>query len=195
VDTEGVDVMDEALRYRRKLARAYVRLFRPLAPLGPRRSRFDQMTARWWTRIDVMVFRHSGISLGVSALGVHDVLLLRTRGRVSGQVREVLVAYALIDGVPFVCAANGGSDRMPAWYLNLVCGEPIEIEFHGRRETVLPVVLEGLERERAFEVIHRAFPHVRLYLAHTNRPFPVVRLGALGAPEREPARRLAVTAV
>jgi F420H(2)-dependent quinone reductase len=171
--------MDEELRYRRKLASAYVRLFRPLAPRGPRRTRFDRMTARWWTRIDVRVFRRTGISLGVKALGVDDVLLLRTRGRVSGQVREVLVAFVEVGGVPHVCAANGGSDRPPAWYLNLRGGEPVEIERRGRRETVVPTELVGDEREGVFEIVYHTFPHVRLYLAHTSRTFPIVALAPL----------------
>jgi F420H(2)-dependent quinone reductase len=186
--------MQEGLRYRPNLARAYMRLFRPLAPRGPRRSRFDRMTARWWTRIDVAVFRHSGISLGVKALGVDDVLLLRTRGRVSGQVREVLVAYVEIDEVPFICAANGGSDHAPAWYRNLEDGEPVEIERLGRRETVMPVVLEGPERERVFDVVYRTFPHVRLYLAHTSRTFPIVCLGPFSARESAPLVQLVLAA-
>ena len=113
--------------YRRKVARMYMRLFRPLAPRGPRSSKFDQMTARWWTRIDVLAFRHLDVSLGVKALGVNDVLLLRTRGHSSGQVREVLVAYVEIDRVLYVCAANCGSDRAPAWFTNLTKGGPAEI--------------------------------------------------------------------
>lgn len=173
--------MEESPCYRRKLACAYVRLFRPFAPRGRRRSKFDQMTARWWTRIDVIAYRHLGVSLGVKALGVNDVLLLRTRGRLSGQVREVLVAYVEIDQVPFICAANGGSDRAPAWYENLRTGGPVEIERHGRREAVRAVVLDSSERERIFEAVYRAFPHVRLYLATTNRPFPVVRLEPVNA--------------
>lgn len=163
--------------YRRKIARMYIWLFRPLAPRGPRSSRFDQMTSRWWTRIDIVAFRHLGVSLGVRALGVDAVLLLRTRGRLSGQVREVLVAYVEMDGIPHVCAANGGSDRAPAWLRNLACGGPVEIERHGRREVVTPTILEGEARELAFEEVYREFPHVRLYLAHTSRPFPIVRLG------------------
>ena len=187
--------MEEIPSYRRNLARAYMRLFRPLAPRGPRRSKFDQMTARWWTRIDVIAFRHFGVSLGVKALGVSDVLLLRTRGRYSGQVREVLVAYVEIDEVPFVCAANGGSDRAPAWYGNLCRGEAIEIERKGRREEVVPVVLDGEERERIFEVVRLTFPHVRLYLAHTNRPFPVVRLESLSAHHDDSAAKPALVMV
>jgi deazaflavin-dependent oxidoreductase (nitroreductase family) len=135
------------------------------------------MTAKWWTHLDVVAFRHLGVSLGVRALGVDHVLLLRTRGRVSGQVREVLVAYVEIDGIPYVCAANGGSDRAPAWYGNLRRGGSAEIEYHGRRVVVVPNILEGVERELAFEEVYRAFPHVRLYLAHTSRSFPVIRLG------------------
>jgi deazaflavin-dependent oxidoreductase (nitroreductase family) len=169
--------MTERPEYRRKVARVYIWLFRPLVPRGPRSSRFDQMTARWWTHIDILAFRHLGVSLGVRALGVDHVLLLRTRGRVSGQVREVLVAYVEIDGIPYVCAANGGSDRAPAWYGNLQRGAPVEIERHGRRVVVAPNILEGVEREMAFEEVYHAFPHVRLYLAHTSRAFPVIRLG------------------
>ena len=170
--------MAERPGYRRKVARMYMLLFRPLAARGPRSSKFDQMTARWWTRIDILAFRHLDVSLGVKALGVKDVLLLRTRGRSSGQVREVLVAYVAIDNILYVCAANGGSQRAPAWFLNLETGGPAEIERHGRREVVAPMILVGIERERVFEEVYRAFPHVRLYLAHTNRQFPVVRLGA-----------------
>ncbi|HVB50988.1 MAG TPA: nitroreductase/quinone reductase family protein [Acidimicrobiales bacterium] len=181
--------MEEISGYRRKLARVYMRLFRPLAPQGPRRSKFDQMAARWWTRIDVIAFRHLGVSLGVKALGVNDVLLLRTRGRYSGQVREVLVAYVEIDEVPFICAANGGSDRAPAWYGNLRRGESVEIERKGRREELVPVVLEGEERDRIFEVVRSTFPHVRLYLAHTNRSFPVVRLESPSAHHDDSAAK------
>ena len=169
--------MTEKPCYRRKVARMYMLLFRPLAPRGPRRSKFDQMTARWWTRIDVLAFRHLDVSLGVKALGVSDVLLLRTRGRTSGRVREVLVAYVEIDEVLYVCGANGGSDRPPAWFANLQMGGPTEIERHRRREVVAPKILEGAERDRVFAEVYRVFPHVRLYLAHTNRPFPIVRLG------------------
>ena len=176
--------MDEGPCYRRKLARAYVRLFRPLAPLGPRRSKFDQMTARWWTRIDIVAFRHLGVSLGVKALGVDDVLLLRTRGHVSGQVREVLVAYVEIDGVPHICAANGGSHRAPAWYENVRRGCPVEMERKGERHVVSAKILSGAQRDEAFAMVHHAFPHVRLYLAHTSRTFPVVRLDPVVEPEK-----------
>ncbi len=174
--------------YRRRLARAYVRLYRPLAPRGRRRSALDQITARWWTHFDVVAYRHLGMSLGVKALGVDDVLLLRTRGRRSGQVREVLVAYVELDKTPIICGANAGCDRVPAWFVNIRAGGPVEIELHGNRRPVVPLVLEGDERERAFAAVTRAFPHVRLYLSRTSRCFPLVRLEAVDEHGTDSAR-------
>jgi deazaflavin-dependent oxidoreductase (nitroreductase family) len=168
--------MEQCPGYRRKLARAFTRIFRPLAPVGPLRKGLDRVTARWWTRFDVVAYRRTGISLGVRALGISDVLLLRTRGRVSGQVREVLLAYVELDGIPYICAANGGSDRAPAWLENLRGGAPVEIERRGRREAIAPVILDGEDRDRVFEAVYEAFPHVRVYLERTSRTFPVVRL-------------------
>ncbi len=173
--------MKESPGYRRHLASVYVRLYRPLAPRGRRRRWFDQMTARWWTHLDVVVYRHLGMSFGVKALGVNDVLLLRTRGRRSGQVREVLVAYVELNKTPIICGANGGWDRVPAWFVNMRAGGPVEIERHGCRQAVVPAIIEGDERERAFAAVFQAFPHVRLYFSHTSRRFPVVRLEAIDA--------------
>jgi F420H(2)-dependent quinone reductase len=181
--------------YRPHVARAYARLYRPFPPGGRRRSRFDQRMARWWTRLDVAAYRHLGVSLGVKALGVNDVILLRTRGRRTGQVREVLVAYVDLGGVPIVCGGNAGSDRPPGWFENLRDGGPAEIEYRGhRRIAVAPVILGGDAREQAFAAVRHAFPHICLYLTRTARPFPVVRLEPLegqaaggGAAERPAA--------
>jgi len=167
--------------YRHRLASAYVRLYRPLAPRGRRRSALDQATARCWTHLDVIAYRHLGVSLGVKALGVDDVLLLRTRGRRSGQVREALVAYVELDETPIICGANGGWDRVPSWFVNMQAGGPVEIERHGKRQPVVPVILAGDEREQAFRAVSWAFPHIQLYLSRTSRCFPVVRLEAIGA--------------
>jgi deazaflavin-dependent oxidoreductase (nitroreductase family) len=148
------------------------------------------VTARLWTRLDVICYRWVGASIGACALGLSDVLVLRTRGRRSGQVRAVLVACVEVDGVPVVCGANAGSDTDPAWFKNLVAGSPVEIERHRRRIAVTPVLLEGPERTAAFDAVYRAFPHVRLYLARTSRPFPLLRLEPVDPP-REPGAALA----
>ena len=166
-------------RFRSQAARACSRLYRPARHAGRRRDRLDRATARLWTRLDVTCYHCFGTSMGACALGLSDVLLLRTRGRRSGQVREVLVAYVELDGVPVVCGANAGSDTDPAWFKNLQAGSPAEIERHHQRVAVAPVLLGGTARRDAFDAVYRAFPHVRLYLARTTRSFPLLRLEPL----------------
>lgn len=143
--------------------------------------------ARLWTRLDVVFYRWFRRSIGARALGLDDVLVLRTRGRRSGQVREVLVAYVELGGAPVICGANAGSDANPGWFVNLQAGSPVEIERHPHRLSVTPVLLEGAERSQALQAVVEAFPHVKLYAAHTSRPFPLVRLDLLdrGVPARE----------
>lgn len=179
--------MKERPGYRRHLASAYVRIYRPLAPRGRRRFSFDQRMARWWTRLDVVAYRHFRLSLGVKALGVDDVLVLRTRGRRSGQVREVLVAYVELDGSPVVCGANGGWDHVPAWFVNLRSGGPVEIERHGCRQVVRAVLLEGKAGEQGLQAVLGAFPHVGLYRSRTQRSFPLVRLETIDADDLSPS--------
>ncbi|MDA8303221.1 MAG: nitroreductase family deazaflavin-dependent oxidoreductase [Actinomycetota bacterium] len=183
----GVRTVQEGPIYRPHVARAYARLFRPLHATRHQLSWLDRVTSRCWSHIDVAAYRHLGMSLGVKALGVDDVVLLRTRGRRSGQVREVLVAYVEVGGAPVICAANAGWDCAPSWFNNLRSGGPVEIEYrHGRRAAVAPVVLQGPERDQAFAAIYQAFPHVRLYLSRTARPFPLVRLEPLEASSALP---------
>lgn len=147
----------------------------------------DHLTARLWTHIDVVAYRHLGVSLAVKAFGLDDVLLLRTRGRRTGQVREVLVAYVRLGDFPIICGANGGWDRSPAWLGNLRHGGPVEIESGGRCSAVRPVVLEGGERESAFAVLCAAFPHLRAYATQTTRRFPVLRLEPMEQAALQPA--------
>ncbi|MHB1509712.1 MAG: nitroreductase family deazaflavin-dependent oxidoreductase [Acidimicrobiales bacterium] len=184
--------MEERPGYRRHIAVAYAWLYRPFRPAGRCRSGLDHIAACWWTRLDITVYRHLGLSVGVRALGVTDVLLLRTRGRRSGQVREVLVAYVQLGTALVVCAANGGGERDPAWFANLRAGGPVEIEQHGRRRAVAAVVLEGNEREQALVAVSRSFPHVRLYLSRTSRSFPLVRLEPIDMAEPGPASAAAL---
>src|SRR3989337_2693840 len=64
-------------------------------------------------------YRLTGGRLGGS-FGKAQILLLSTRGRKSGKERTLPLIY-VEDGADLVLiASNGGDDRHPAWYLNLM---------------------------------------------------------------------------
>src|SRR5215472_3386024 len=77
--------------------------------------------SRFWKRtgkVHAALYRMTGGRIGHSAGGVRN-LLLTTVGRRSGESRTVPLTY-MADGESYVLvASNGGSDRHPAWWLNL----------------------------------------------------------------------------
>jgi len=60
-------------------------------------------------------------------------LLLVTRGRRSGKLRRTALAYGEDDGRYVVVASNGGANRHPDWYLNLVEDPAVQVQVRGDR--------------------------------------------------------------
>lgn len=104
------------------------------------------------------------------------VLVLETVGRRSGRARATPVLY-LRDGDRFVVyAANAGAHRTPAWWLNLRDTGEGHVVLRGRRTRVRPRVLEGPERERAFDDFCAMYPQALEYPGFTDRPMPLIAL-------------------
>jgi deazaflavin-dependent oxidoreductase (nitroreductase family) len=70
------------------------------------------------TRVHAWVLTRSGGRIGKTLFG-SPLLVLRTRGRKSGQDRESPMLFVDHDGGYAVVASNAASERPPAWWLNL----------------------------------------------------------------------------
>lgn len=162
--------------YRPGVARVCTRLYRPVRDRGHASTRIDHFAAWCWTHLDLIAYRHFGSAPGVKAFGIERPLLLRTRGRHTGQVREVLVAFIEFEGSLVVCGANAGGERAPSWYVNLRSGGPVEVEVAHERHQMDATLLEGERRRLAFAQLCAAFPQLCLYESRTDRTFPVVAL-------------------
>ena len=73
------------------------------------------------------VYRASGGRIAGSIRGV-PVLLLTTKGRKSGKRRVTPLLYVADGDRIVVVASNGGSDRSPAWWLNISSDPAVEVE-------------------------------------------------------------------
>ena len=80
-------------------------------------------------------------------LGGRDMLLLTTRGRRTGKPRTLPLAYLREGRHLVVVASNSGSDRHPAWWLNLE-KEP-GAEVRAGRERFLVRAARASPEERA----------------------------------------------
>lgn len=117
------------------------------------------------------------------------LLLLRTRGRRTGLVREAPLGYVLQDGYAY-CVAGYGV-RTP-WYLNVLSNPTVEVVLPGRRvRGVAEPVTDDAEWLRTYRALIRGFGLVgRLVdgdprrlddatLLATHRSLPIVRIRAL----------------
>src|SRR5205807_3100896 len=62
-----------------------------------------------------------------------SILILTTRGRLSGQPREVVLGYGREDDRFVVIASNNGAPGPPAWYGNLQADPEVTVEIEGDR--------------------------------------------------------------
>jgi deazaflavin-dependent oxidoreductase (nitroreductase family) len=104
------------------------------------------------------------------------LILLYTKGRLSGEVRRVPVAH-LPDGDDLiVIASKGGAPQHPSWFFNLKADPQVWVRnkssfFEARAE-----ILEGEEHQRMWERVVEWAPGFQKYQDRTHRRIPLVRL-------------------
>lgn len=103
-------------------------------------------------------------------------LLLTTRGRKSGERRDVVLSYVREDGAFVVIASYAGEDRDPSWWLNLRANPEAEVTVDGKKLRVRASELEGPRREELWGRAVRAEPSYAEYQRRTSRRIPVVLL-------------------
>ena len=108
--------------------------------------------------------------------GTLPALLLTTRGRKTGQSRDVTLNF-MRDGDAFVVIASyGGEDRDPAWWQNLKVHPEGGVLFDGKRTPVRAREAEGAERQALWGRFVEADPSYAEYPQRTTRRLAVVIL-------------------
>jgi deazaflavin-dependent oxidoreductase (nitroreductase family) len=107
------------------------------------------------------------------------VLLLTTRGRKSAMSRTVPLPCFVYEGRTFLVASNAGTDRHPAWYLNLLQEPEVFVQLRSQQLRYRAVAATGAERERLWRALADDWPRYRLYQAGTTRQIPLVELVAV----------------
>jgi deazaflavin-dependent oxidoreductase (nitroreductase family) len=116
--------------------------------------------------------------IGHRMMGV-PTLLLRTRGRRSGQLRTSALVYARDGEAYLVVPSNGGADAPPGWLHNVRAEPAVEVQVGRRRAPVVAGIVEAGDPEhpRLWELCNaNNHDRFRRYQARTGRPIPVVRL-------------------
>jgi len=103
-------------------------------------------------------------------------LVLRTRGRKTGQVRKFPLIYGRDGGDYVLIASKGGAPTNPGWYENLVAHPDVEVQVWG---DVIPVTARTgtpEDKQRVWPMMAKQWPDYDNYQAGSSRDIPVVLL-------------------
>ena len=139
------------------------------------RSARRRRSAVLWSRLHARVYRATGGRLMRGWFGA-PVIVLETVGRRSGRTRTAPVIGLRSGEDLVVLAAAAGSDRAPAWWLNLRASGEATVVVRGRRRRVRSRVSTGSERASLWERYLALYPAARHYPRFTDRELPLVVL-------------------
>jgi deazaflavin-dependent oxidoreductase (nitroreductase family) len=127
------------------------------------------------------IYRRTGGRMGNKVKGA-PVLLLEHVGRKSGKRRTAPVLY-LEDGTDLVVVGSrGGSEAMPAWFLNLIANPSTTVQIGSERRDVLARQASQEEKQRLWPRLVEMFPDFDAYQARTSREIPVAILSPTSEP-------------
>ncbi|MBO9534044.1 MAG: nitroreductase family deazaflavin-dependent oxidoreductase [Solirubrobacteraceae bacterium] len=104
------------------------------------------------------------------------VLLLFTTGRKSGEERTNALILREWGDAWIIVASRGGTDKPPAWFLNLSDDPDIEIQIKADRFPVRARVATPEEKPAMWSAMTEVWPDYDAYQEKTDREIPVVVL-------------------
>jgi deazaflavin-dependent oxidoreductase (nitroreductase family) len=143
----------------------------PVPPPGTIRAKLVNA----FVNANVTLYRRSGGRLGNSMKGA-PVLLLDHVGRKSGRARTAPVLYLQNGDDLVIVASRGGSDAMPAWWLNLQARPDTTVQVGAERRRVLAREASPEEKAELWPRLVEMYGDYQVYQRRTERQIPVVIL-------------------
>jgi deazaflavin-dependent oxidoreductase (nitroreductase family) len=131
-------------------------------------------------RIDPWIYKRTGDTLTSTGVPTIPQLILTTRGRKSGQPREVQLGY-LDDNETFVIvASNFGREHHPAWSYNLLASSDATVYVKGHETRVRAELVRDDDKDALWPRLDAVVPQFKTYRTRTDRNIRIFRL----RPER-----------
>jgi len=147
----------------------------PQSSTSQTRSSSSRTMQRLLNSVVIGLYRLTGGAIGGRMQGM-AALLLTTTGRKSGKRYTTPVLYRAENNHFLVAASNGGSGKLPNWWLNARSGTPIEIQIGRTRQQVSAQQASAEERQRLWPLLVAAYPTYAKYQQGTAYPIPVIIL-------------------
>ncbi|MBC8161060.1 MAG: nitroreductase family deazaflavin-dependent oxidoreductase [Roseiflexaceae bacterium] len=131
-----------------------------------------------WNANIIREFRSNRGNVGGQFAGA-TLLLLRTTGAKSGQVRTNPLVYTVDGDQLIIIASKGGAPTNPDWYYNILANPTVTVEVGMEQFQARAIVPAEAERTRLFDQMAAQMPNFAEYQRNTTRQIPVVVLERL----------------
>lgn len=105
-----------------------------------------------------------------------QILILRTTGRTSGELRKVPLIYGESGGDYLIVASKGGAPEHPGWYKNLLAHPDVEVQVRGEVKPVTARTASTAEKAKLWSIMTKEWPDYDAYQQKTERDIPLVIL-------------------
>ena len=128
---------------------------------------------RWATKLNVAVFRASKGRLMNRFIGGYPVCIVTTRGAKSGKIRRIALIHLPHGDNKLLVASQGGMDKHPLWYHNIVAHPDIQIMVDGQELNYHARQISDQEKADLWPHLLSLYPDFDEYQARTDRNIPV----------------------
>jgi deazaflavin-dependent oxidoreductase (nitroreductase family) len=104
------------------------------------------------------------------------ILILRTQGRKSGEMRKLPLIYGRDGDNYVIVASKGGAPDNPGWYKNLLAHPDVTIQVWSKVIPVKARTASAEEKKRLWPIMTKEWPDYDNYQSGTKRDIPVVIL-------------------
>lgn len=132
-------------------------------------------TVRTLSRLHAIVYRATGGMIG-RRLVDNDMLLLTTKGALTGSEHTVPLLFLRDDDRLVVVASYGGRPDHPQWYRNLVAHPEATVRIGRTLANVSASTMGATDRARWWPRVVEAFGDYATYQSRTEREIPLVWL-------------------
>jgi len=133
---------------------------------------------RFWSTLHAATYRVTDGRVLNRVLGM-SVVQLTTTGRRSGTPRPTMLTAPIVEpGCIVLVASNGGDDRDPQWYRNVLVRPEVSVMREGATTAMRARVATGTERSELWQRIRAVTHTYDHYQGRTDRQLPIVVLEA-----------------
>jgi deazaflavin-dependent oxidoreductase (nitroreductase family) len=127
---------------------------------------------KFFTRINVILYSLSGGKLGGRLMG-RDICIITMTGAKSGKARQIPLMYVPYKQGVLLVASQGGADKHPTWFHNLVANPSIRVTVHGREMNLTARQATPQEKQEVWPICVEHYPDYEDYRHRTKRDIPV----------------------